>query len=216
MIIKNVLGGGDKFKILIKNINLCIIIKKMTFEMDNIDITEQNILDDSWINDFERNDNPYNEFYKDNIFTVNINIFYINKDNEIEKVTEEVFLMQTQNLISREEIIGIIKKNSIMNDNNYSLLSIIKYNIVLNPQDITMFLKTSKIDYYNDYFFTTLKHIDTIYFEKTINMFQDLNTLFIIFYEKDKNNESASSIKNNTKKIYLRRVNPKSKKTIRR
>jgi hypothetical protein len=47
-------------------------------------------------------------------------------------------------------------------------------------------------------------------------MFQDLNTLFIIFYEKDKNNESASSIKNNTKKIYLRRVNPKSKKTIRR
>jgi hypothetical protein len=185
----------------------------MSFETDN---NEQNILDDSWINDFERNDNPYNEFYKDNIFTVNINIFYINKDNEIEKVSEEVFLMQTPNIISREEIIGIIKKNSIMNDNNYSLLSIIKYNIVLNPQDITMFLKTSKIDYYNDYFFTTLKHIDTIYFEKTINMFQDLNTLFIIFYEKDKNNASASSIKNNTKKIYLRQINSKNKKTIRR
>jgi len=103
-----------------------------------------------------------------------------------------------------------------MNDNNYSLLSIIKYNIILNPQDITTFLKTSKIDYYNDYFFTTLKHIDTIYFEKTINMFQDLNTLFIIFYEKDKNNESANSIKNNTKKIYLRNSTTKNKKTLRR
>jgi hypothetical protein len=185
----------------------------MSFETD---INEQNTLDDSWINEFEKNDNPYNDFYKDNIFTVNINIFYINKDNEIEKVSEEVFLMQTQNIISREEIIGIIKKNSIMNDNNYSLLSIIKYNIILNPQDITTFLKTSKIDYYNDYFFTTLKHIDTIYFEKTINMFQDLNTLFIIFYEKDKNNESANSIKNNTKKIYLRNSTTKNKKTLRR
>lgn len=190
----------------------------MTFEMemDNIDITEQNILDDSWIDDFEKNDKPYVEFYKDNLFTMNINILYINKDNDLEKVSEEVFLLQTQNIISREEIVGIIKKNSIMNGNNYSLLSIIKYNIVLNPQDITMFLKTSKIDYYNDYFFTTLKHIDTIYFEKTINMFQDLNTLFIIFYEKDKTNESVSSIKNNTKKIYLRRINPKNKKTVRR
>ena len=185
-------------------------------EMDNIDITEQNILDDSWINDFEKNDNPYNEFYKDDIFTVNINILYINKYNDIEKVSEEVFLMKTQNIISREEIVGIIKKNSLMNGNNYSLLSIIKYNIVLNPEDITTFLKSSKIDYYNDYFFTTLKHIDTIYFEKSINMFQDLNTLFIIFYEKDKTNESVSSMKNNTKKIYLRRINSKNKKTIRR
>ncbi len=191
----------------------------MTFEMEidnDMDVAEQNVLDDSWINDFEKNDNPYNEFYKDNIFTVNINILYINKDNDLEKVSEEVLMMRTQNIISREEIIGIIKKNSNVNGNKYSLLSIIKYNIVLNPEDITTFLKTSKIDYYNDYFFTTLKHIDTIYFEKTINMFQDLNTLFIIFYEKDKTNESASSIKNNTKKIYLRRANPKNKKTIRR
>jgi len=191
----------------------------MTFEMEidnDMDVAEQNVLDDSWINDFEKNDNPYNEFYKDNIFTANINILYINKDNDLEKVSEEVLMMRTQNIISREEIIGIIKKNSNVNDNKYSLLSIIKYNIVLNPEDITTFLKTSKIDYYNDYFFTTLKHIDTIYFEKTINMFQDLNTLFIIFYEKDKANESASSIKNNTKKIYLRQINSKNKKTIRR
>jgi hypothetical protein len=189
----------------------------MSFEMDiDMCVAEQNILDDSWINDFEKTDNPYNDFYKDNIFTANINILYINKDNDLEKVSEEVFLMRTQNIISREEIIGIIKKNSMINGNNYSLLSIIKYNIVLNPEDITTFLKTSEIDYYNDYFFTTLKHIDTIYFEKTINMFQDLNTLFIIFYEKDKVNESASSIKNNTKKIYLRQINSKNKKTIRR
>ena len=80
----------------------------MNFEMTST--KEQNILDDSWINDFEKNDEPYIDFYKDNIFTVNINIFYINKDNNIEKVSEEVFLMQTPNIISREEIIGIIKK----------------------------------------------------------------------------------------------------------
>jgi hypothetical protein len=153
----------------------------------------------------------YNDFYKDNIFTVNINILYINKDNNIEKVSEEIFFMRTPNIISREEILGIIKKNSVINDNNYSLLSIIKCNITLNPEDINIFLKTNNLDYYNERFFTTLKHIDTIVFEKTVITFQDLNTLFIIFYEKDKD----KIIMNNTKKVYLRVSNPK-KKTIRR
>ena len=188
----------------------------MNFEMNMNTTKEENILDDSWINDFEKNDKPYIDFYKDNIFTVNINIFYINRDNNIEKVSEEVFLMQTPNIISREEIIGIIKKNSMLNSNKYSLLSVIKYNITLNPEEITPFLKTNIFDYYNEHFFTTLKNIDTIYFEKTINMFQDLNTLFIIFYEKDSDKSLIGGNNNNTKKIYLRRINPKNKKTIRR
>ena len=56
--------------------------KKMSFE---IYVDDENRLDDSWINEFEKNDKPYNEFYKENVFTVNINILYINKDNDIEK-----------------------------------------------------------------------------------------------------------------------------------
>jgi hypothetical protein len=48
---------------------------------------EEEKLDDSWINDFENNDKPYNDFYKDDIYSVNINIFYVNKDGGIEKVT---------------------------------------------------------------------------------------------------------------------------------
>jgi hypothetical protein len=181
------------------------------------DDKEEDDLDDSWINDFENNDKPYTEFYKDDIYTINMNIIYVNKSNDIEKVTEEVFFLQNPNIISREEIIGIIKKNSILNSNKYSLLSVIKYNITLNPEEITPFLKTTNFDYYNEDFFTTLKNIDTIYFEKTINMFQDLNTLFIIFYEKDSDKLLVgTSINNNTKKIYLRRSNTKNKKTIRR
>jgi hypothetical protein len=170
-------------------------------------------LDDSWINTFEKCDKPYIEFYKEDVFTVNINTLYINKDNTIEKVTEEIFFMQKPNIISREEIIGIIKKKSIVDGNNYSLLSIIRYNITLNPEDINIFLKTNHLDYYNKHFFSTLKNIDTIVFDKTIITFQDLNTLFIIFYEKDKSRIQNVS---NTKKIYLRSNNTKNKKTIRR
>jgi len=185
----------------------------MSFDKDEEDFEQ---LDDLWINEFENNDKPYNDLYKDNIFSININIFYINKNNNIEKVTEESFLLHKPNIISREEIIGIIKKKSIMNGNNYSLLSIIKYNITLNPEDVPLFLRTNNFDYYNDVFFTSLKHIDAIVFDKTIIAFQDVNTLFIIFYEKDKNNVIKKNA-NNTRKIYLRtHHNTKHKKTIRR
>jgi hypothetical protein len=172
-------------------------------------------LDDSWIYEFEKKEYPYNNFYKDNIFTVNMNILYVNKENHIEKVSECIFTLQKPNVISREEIISIIKKNSSTNNIGYSLLSIIKYNITLNPEDIKEFLETQNIDYYNDIFFTTLKNIDAIVFDKTITEFQDLNTLFIVFYEKDKDN-----VKNNTmtttRKIYLRQHNTKNKRTLRR
>jgi hypothetical protein len=184
----------------------------MTFNTEDEDLEK---LDDSWINDFETNDKPYNELYKDNNFSININVFYINKANNIEKITEETFLLQKPNIISREEIIGIIKKKCLMNGNNYSLLSLIKYNITLNPEDIQLFLRTNNFDYYNDLCFTSLKNIDTIVFDKTIVAFQDLNTLFLLFYEKDKNKDMIGTM-NNTRKIYLRsHHNTKHKKTIR-
>ena len=146
-----------------------------------------------------------------------MNILYVDKHNNIEKVSEDVFTMRNPNMISREDIIGLIKKKSTINSIDYSLLSIIKYNITLNPEEMREFLKTPTFDYYNDIFFTTLKHIDTIVFDKTIITFQDLNTLFFIFYEKDKEKDRVrSSNMNTTKKIYLRQFTTKNKKTIRR
>jgi len=174
-------------------------------------------LDDSWINDFEENDKPYNELYKEDLFTIYLNILYINKENTIEKIKKEIFFMQNANLITREELIRIIQNNSKFNSIAYSLLSILKYNITLNPEDINVFLKINNLDYYNDKYFTTLKHIDSITFEPSIITLQDLNTLFILFYEKDflSNNSSTG---NTTKKIYWRPVKHKNKhkKTIRR
>lgn len=180
---------------------------------------EEDILDESWIHNFEKIDKPYEEYYKDNIYYVTINIIYVNKENNIEKINQEVFLMQKPNLISREEIIGIIKRNSTINDNisnKYSFLSMVKYNFILNPEDVNTFLKSTEIDYYNNSYFTILKHIDNIVFEKTINMFQDLNTLIIIFYEKDNNIKNNTNTNNCTKKIYLRHSQPKNKKKLRR
>jgi hypothetical protein len=103
-------------------------------------ITNEENLDDTWIQTFDKIDKPYQEFYKENVYYVHINIFYVNKENNIDKITNEIFFMKNHNVISREEIIDIIKRNSKYSQNLYSLLSILKYNFTLNPEEILDFL----------------------------------------------------------------------------
>jgi hypothetical protein len=104
----------------------------------------------------------------------------------------------------------------------------------LDSEEIIPFLKSDlqDLEYYNQKFFTSLKNIDKIYFEKTISMFHDLNDLFFLFYEKDtqKQNQNQNTNQthnqntntkqththNSTKKVYFKSPFSSHKKTIRK
>jgi hypothetical protein len=168
---------------------------------------EYNILNDDWIKEFEKTDKLYQDFYKDDLYYINLKFIYINKFSEIERIKNENFLMSSPNYITREEMIGILKSNSKENDITYSLLSILRYTINLEPEDIKNFLNNS-----NEFNFLNVnKNIDAIKFEKTINMFQDLNDLILIFYEKNKDDKPKIFTKRN-----LIRSLSRKKKTIRK
>ena len=169
--------------------------------MDGIE-NEFHYLDNKWITDFETIDELYKDFYKENNYYVNVHYVYTNTNNEIVKIKQEVTYMSKPNYVLRDELIGFIKRNSNDNNKRYSLLSILKINIDLNPSEIKDFLMEDYSDHYKNKFCTIVKNIDTIIFEKTINMLQDLNDLYIIFYEKSNTNNSITS-NNITKKVYL-------------
>jgi hypothetical protein len=171
---------------------------------------EYDNLDDEWINNFEITDKLYEDFYKDDLYYVNLRVIYVNKDNEIDKLKCESFLLTKKNYITREEILGILKKNSIDNERMYSLLSILKYNMTLEPDDVKNYLINDDKQNY----LSVIKNIDTIQYDKSISMFHDLNDLILIFYEKSKETLKKEQ-KNNTKKIYLRTLNA-NKKTLKK
>jgi len=118
--------------------------------------------------------------------------------------------MSKPNNISHDEILEILKKNSVDNDKKYSLLSILKYNILLDPGDIKLYLNNGNGEEY----LSVMKNIDAIVFNKSINMFHDLNDLILIFYEKSTELKKPD-VNNTTKKIYLRSLST-NKKTIRK
>ena len=53
--------------------------------MDNDKIED---LDDSWINELEKIDNEYNNYYSEDLSFIKIHSIYINDNNEIEKTSE--------------------------------------------------------------------------------------------------------------------------------
>jgi hypothetical protein len=164
---------------------------------------ENDILDTDWITKFENIDNSYNIFYLDDVHSIKVKCVYINKENEIEKMKQENIMLGKPNYLSREEVMGIIKHNI---HGRYGLLSILKYNINLDPAQVKSFVTTRQ---YEDTFLTTIKNIDAITWDTTISMFQDLNEIIFFFYEK-----CASHSNNVTRKIWLQK-HLKAKKTIR-
>lgn len=185
----------------------------MNSERESESEYEKEKLDNTWIIDFEKKDKLYQDFYTDDVYFINLHFIYIQKNMEIEKIREETFFMKTPNVISREEIIGLLKKNAFDDNNKYSIFSLLKFNFCLKPEDIHFFLRDTSNYKGNSDFLTPIKHIDTIVFEKTINMFQDLNTLYFIFVEKSMELNGTNK-KSLTKKIYLHLI--KHKKTKRK
>tara|TARA_Y100000996_G_C22513283_1_gene639332 strand:+ start:117 stop:593 length:477 start_codon:yes stop_codon:yes gene_type:complete len=147
----------------------------------------------SWIDEYEPDE--YDNLYKSGVESVEISYLYVNKDNELFYVKTERFLLN-EGAIDKEQLIFLLKKNMIYNKKRFVPLSILKYNINISKEDIMSFLDGT--DEYN--FITHEKYFNRIYWDDTISLLNDLNSLYIIFYEKKSN-------KNNTKRISIGRKN---------
>jgi hypothetical protein len=162
-------------------------------------------MDDNWIHEFEENDKLYKDFYKDDLYFVKLKFIYLDAEHNINKIKDESYLLMNPNFISREEMIQILKTNCIDNSKKYSLFAILKFNFTLNADEMHKYIM-NKDDH--DYL-SIIKNINTIYFEKSISMFQDLNEVIFIFHEK-------SVDQSLTKKVYFRHTITTRNKTIKK
>lgn len=162
-------------------------------------------LDTTWINEFEELDKDFNSYYKEDLLFIRINYIYVNVENEIVNISEENCLFKTPGILSKEELIGLIKRNSINNAVKYSLLLLLKYNIDFEPINLKTFLRSNDKNIGKKYL-KSITNIDNIFFEKSISLFHDLNNLFIIFIEKEKAIDAFTKQLMNkqlTKKVYI-------------
>lgn len=134
---------------------------------------------ENWIDNFEPTFAEYEPFYKHDNKSVKIWYIYVNNALEVERTSKEVFVFEKENLLSEEELVRTLVKNRSDGTKTYTVLNALRYNIDLDPVDVRQFLNEDSAVTSLD----VLTSLAPIKFAQTIRMFQDINTIFIIFYE---------------------------------
>ena len=173
---------------------------------NSIDISSDEELEDtSWMDILEKEEEDYKSFYKENIDIVKIFYTYVDSNNKIYYVKKDNLLIEN-NKINRDELIYILKKNKQNNKKNHKLISVLQYNIDLEPDEVLNYLKHKE----NYNFLTVVNKVHDILWNDTISIFKNLNSLHIVYYEEPINRSS------NTKKVYIRNTKLKRNKHTRK
>jgi len=133
----------------------------------------------------------FDDFYKEVVQSIKMYCFYINKKKELFHVKKDILWLH-DGILKKEELIYLLKHNTIYDKTKYQILSIMKYNIDIEPSDINFFLD----DPNKKNFLSIKKNIDSIKWNNTITLFLDLNSIIIVYNEK-------KNMSNTTKKIYI-------------
>jgi len=145
-----------------------------------------------WTSDFEKNEKFFNDFYKEPVENLQLSCCYINANKELFHIKKQN-LYVGDGLLKKENLIYHIRNNMFYNERKYIPLSILKYNIDIDPEDIKFYLNDNN----SNNFLSVERSIDSIKWNDTITLFQDLNSLILIYMEKIPS-------QNTTKKVYIK------------
>ncbi len=188
--------------------------KKITIDCDDELMEDTSIdLDDTWIKEFKKIDKEYEIFYLDEIQFIKTTFVYIDKENNIIECKTNKHLLKRNNCLFRDEILEILKNHIVLDGIKYTLFSILKYNVNLDPLNIKIFVTSNDNTMLTQPFFNIIRNIDNIYFDKTISMFQDLNEIFFVFHENCEKTVTSHKV---TKRVYMKPGSSNHKKTLRK
>jgi hypothetical protein len=158
----------------------------------------------------------YSKMFKEVTFLNNIKTYitYINTDNEIESIVQKkIFLNNQDNIVTRKQLIEVIKNSQKKYNTKYKLISVMVYNIHVTPESLPSYIENP-----NEFIsLFTLNRIESFELKSTLRLLKKYNGIYFFFFEcpesdtkSDKTETSNSSTKsstfiknNNTKRIHI-------------
>ena len=162
----------------------------------------------------------YSKMFKEVKVLNNIKTYitYINSDNEIEIINQKkIYLNNDDNIVTRNQLIDVIKNSQKKHNIKYKLISIMVYNIHVTPESLPSYIENPN-DFISLY---TLNRIESFELQPTLRLLKKYNGIYFFFFECPEqvsdtktplsnqevtNNDTSNFIKNknnNTKRIHI-------------
>lgn len=154
-------------------------------------------LDSNWIDNYDNKEKEFiaqADLATEDIKTINIYNLYINKRNNLEKI--KILEYPIEKYLKKEDLIKLIKEKQLDENIRYKLMSILKYNITLKQQDLYSFISNSL----NPNYLEPIQQLDDITFDSGLDIFDDLHSIYILYYEKQKSNITKKNLPNMLRK----------------
>ena len=101
---------------------------------------ESDDLNDDWIELIEKEEKDYTNFYRESNDVIKIFFTYVNMENKIYYIKKEIVPLNDGHL-NRDVLINLLKKYKNYNNINHQVISILQYNIDLEPENVMKYLK---------------------------------------------------------------------------
>ena len=151
----------------------------------------------------------YSKMFKEVKVLNNIKTFitYINSDNEIEIINQKkIYLNNEDNIVTRNQLIEVIKNSQKKHNVKYKLISIMVYNIHVTPESLPNYIENPN-DFISLY---TLNRIESFELQPTLRLLKKYNGIYFFFFEcpdqvsSIDSNHFIKNKNNNTKRIYIK------------
>jgi hypothetical protein len=153
-------------------------------------------------------------------------ITYINTDNEIEIIKQKkIYLTNNDNIVTRKQLIDVIKNYQRNHNVKYKLISIMVYNIHVSPESLPSYIENPS-EFISLY---TLNRIESFELQPTLRLLKNYNAIYFFFFECPETNNDRSSLlsvpttshfinnnKNNTRRIQIRGLQKQKHKKTKR
>ena len=154
-----------------------------------VEYDQESISDYDYENDKEPIKEPikvpeidYSKMFKEVKVLNNIKTYitYINSENEIEIINQKkIFLNNDDNIVTRSQLIEVIKNSQKKHNVKYKLISIMVYNIHVTPESLPNYIENPN-EFISLY---TLNRIESFELQPTLRLLKKYNGIYFFFFE---------------------------------
>ena len=115
-----------------------------------------------------------------NLTSIKTYLTYINTDNEIETIRQKKLSIERgTNIVTRSQLINIVKENQKRHNVKYKLMSVMVHNINVTPDTLASYIENPG-DFISLF---TLSRIDSFELQPTVSMLKQYNGIYFFFFE---------------------------------